>query len=94
MRGIGGKIHVELDSTSGYEFFYRQNVIKPLSLALPAPGSLAESNLTCPTFLPSTFMPVEAAYRLFNESVCSNYDRATHVKGRKLLTVSWLVSPF
>ncbi|MGC2162511.1 MAG: hypothetical protein WA634_11415 [Silvibacterium sp.] len=67
MRGIGEKIHVELDSTNGYKFFYRQNVIKSLWLALTELGSLAESNLTGPTPLPATFMLVEAAYRLFNE---------------------------
>ncbi|HEV2445457.1 MAG TPA: DUF5107 domain-containing protein, partial [Candidatus Sulfopaludibacter sp.] len=26
---IGGRIHVGLDKTNGYDFFYRQNVIKP-----------------------------------------------------------------
>jgi len=34
---IGGRIHIGLDKTNDYDFFYRQNVIKPalVGLALP-----------------------------------------------------------
>jgi hypothetical protein len=34
---IGGRIHVGLDRTNGYDFFYRQNVIKPALVGLLGP---------------------------------------------------------
>jgi hypothetical protein len=36
--GIGGRIHVGMDKTNGYDFFYRQNVIKPALVGLPGRG--------------------------------------------------------
>jgi len=35
---IGGRIHVGMDKTNGYDFFYRQNVIKPALVGLPGRG--------------------------------------------------------
>jgi len=43
---IGGRIHVGLDRTNGYDFFYRQNVIKPALVGYSAPGSLEASSST------------------------------------------------
>ena len=37
---IGGRIHVGYDKLNGYDFFYRQNVIKPALVGLAGPGSL------------------------------------------------------
>jgi hypothetical protein len=34
---IGGRIHVGMDKTNGYDFFYRQNVIKPALVGLAGP---------------------------------------------------------
>src|SRR4051812_23683953 len=34
---LGGRIHVGLDKTNGYDFFYRQNVIKPALVGLAGP---------------------------------------------------------
>ena len=34
---IGGRIHVGQDKTNGYDFFYRQNVIKPALVGLAGP---------------------------------------------------------
>ena len=34
---IGGRIHVGYDKTNGYDFFYRQNVIKPALVGLAGP---------------------------------------------------------
>jgi hypothetical protein len=34
---IGGRIHVGTDKTNGYDFFYRQNVIKPALVGLAGP---------------------------------------------------------
>ena len=43
---IGGRIHVGLDKTNDYDFFYRQNVIKPALLAWRDRGSPAAWSLT------------------------------------------------
>src|SRR5579871_5445187 len=40
---IGGRIHIGLDKTNNYEFFSRQNVIKPALLGLAGPGASAAS---------------------------------------------------
>ena len=34
---LGGRIHVGLDKTNGYDFFYRNNVIKPALVGLAGP---------------------------------------------------------
>lgn len=34
---IGGRIHVGQDKTNGYDFFYRQDVIKPALVGLAGP---------------------------------------------------------
>ena len=34
---IGGRIHVGVDKRTGYDFFYRQNVIKPALVGLAGP---------------------------------------------------------
>ena len=34
---IGGRIHVGFDKINGYDFFYRQNVIKPALVGLAGP---------------------------------------------------------
>ena len=61
---IGGRIHIGYDKTTGYDFFYRQNVIKPALVDLPAHGSPEEWNsigpstigrpLSCPSKLKSS----------------------------------------
>ena len=34
---LGGRIHVGMDTTNGYDFFYRNNVIKPALVGLAGP---------------------------------------------------------
>ena len=57
---IGGRIHVGLDRTNGYDFFYRQNVIKPALVGLLGPGSpegwssTGRSTTVPPVLCPST----------------------------------------
>ena len=41
---IGGRIHVGLDKTNGYDFFYRQNVIKPALVGI-AGSSVIEDDV-------------------------------------------------
>ena len=57
---IGGRIHVGLDKTIGYDFFYRQNVIKPALVGLAGPWVSGGVEFNWPQHhRPATFMPVE-----------------------------------
>jgi tetratricopeptide (TPR) repeat protein len=83
---IGGRIHVGLDKTNGYDFFYRQNVIKPALVGLAGPWISGGVEFNWPQHhRPATFMPVETEIeRHADGSVtvwCSDYDRATGMKG-------------
>ena len=57
---IGGRIHVGQDKTNGYDFFYRQNVIKPALVGLLGPWISGGVEFNWPQHhRPSTYMPVE-----------------------------------
>ena len=56
---IGGRLHVGLDKTNGYDFFYRQNVIKPALVGLAGPWISGGVEFNWPQHhRPATFMPV------------------------------------
>lgn len=56
---IGGRIHAGLDKTNRYDFFYRQNVIKPALVGLLGPWISGGVEFNWPQHhRPSTFMPV------------------------------------
>lgn len=57
---IGGRIHVGLDKSNGYDFFYRQSVIKPALVGLAGPWISGGVEFNWPQHhRPSTFMPVD-----------------------------------
>ncbi len=57
---IGGRIHGGLDKTNGYDFFYRQQVIKPALVGLLGPWISGGVEFNWPQHhRPSTFMPVQ-----------------------------------
>src|SRR5215472_16272433 len=57
---IGGRIHIGQDKTNGYDFFYRQNVIKPALVGLLGPWISGGVEFNWPQHhRPSTFMPVD-----------------------------------
>ena len=57
---IGGRIHIGQDKTNGYDFFYRQSVIKPALVGLLGPWISGGVEFNWPQHhRPSTFMPVE-----------------------------------
>lgn len=59
---IGGRIHAGRDKTNQYDFFYRQNVIKPALVGLLGPWISGGVEFNWPQHhRPSTFMPVHAA---------------------------------
>jgi tetratricopeptide (TPR) repeat protein len=86
MPEIGGRIHVGLDKTNGYDFFYRQDVIKAALVGLAGPWISGGVEFNWPHHhRPQTFMPVETEIeRHVDGSVtvwCSDYDRLTGMKG-------------
>ena len=57
---IGGRIHVGQDKTNGYDFFYRQSVIKPALVGLLGPWISGGVEFNWPQHhRPSTYMPVQ-----------------------------------
>jgi tetratricopeptide (TPR) repeat protein len=59
---IGGRIHVGQDKTNRYDFFYRQNVIKPALVGLLGPWISGGVEFNWPQHhRPSTYMPVQHA---------------------------------
>lgn len=59
---IGGRIHAGRDKTNGYDFFYRQHVIKPALVGLLGPWISGGVEFNWPQHhRPSTFMPVHAS---------------------------------
>ncbi|HVU48811.1 MAG TPA: DUF5107 domain-containing protein [Terracidiphilus sp.] len=58
---IGGRIHAGKDKTNQYDFFYRQNVIKPALVGLLGPWISGGVEFNWPQHhRPSTYMPVHA----------------------------------
>jgi tetratricopeptide (TPR) repeat protein len=83
---IGGRIHVGYDKTNGYDFFYRQNVIKPALVGLAGPWISGGVEFNWPQHhRPATFMPVETEIeRHADGSVtiwCSDHDPMARMKG-------------
>src|SRR5271165_5484288 len=57
---LGGRIHRAQDKTNGFDFFYRQNVIKPALVGLAGPWASGGVEFNWPQHhRPATFMPVE-----------------------------------
>ncbi len=83
---IGGRIHVGLDKTNGYDFFYRQNVIKPALVGLAGPWISGGVEFNWPQHhRPATFMPVDTEIERHDDGSvtlwCSDYDPMTGLKG-------------
>ena len=83
---IGGRIHVGYDKINGYDFFYRQNVIKPALVGLAGPWISGGVEFNWPQHhRPATFLPVEVTIeREGDGSVtvwCSDHDPMSRMKG-------------
>ena len=83
---IGGRIHAGLDKTNGYDFFYRQHVIKPALVGLLGPWISGGVEFNWPQHhRPSTFMPVHAMIEKLNDGSCtvwlSEHDPMSRMKG-------------
>ncbi len=83
---VGGRIHIGLDKTNGYDFFYRQNVIKPALVGLAGPWISGGVEFNWPQHhRPATFMPVDTEIERHADGSatlwCSDYDPMTGLKG-------------
>ncbi len=83
---IGGRIHVGLDKTNGYDFFYRQNVIKPALVGLAGPWISGGVEFNWPQHhRPATFMPVDWDIEESEDGSktvwCSDHDPMNRLKG-------------
>ena len=83
---IGGRIHVGMDKTNGYDFFYRQNVIKPALVGLAGPWISGGVEFNWPQHhRPATFMPVSFQIEESADGSrtiwCSDHDPMNRLKG-------------
>ena len=83
---IGGRIHVGLDKTNNYDFFYRQNVIKPALVGLAGPWCSGGVEFNWPQHhRPATYMPVETEIEQHGDGSqtiwCSDHDPMHRLKG-------------
>ncbi|MCU1440500.1 MAG: hypothetical protein JWP85_1497 [Rhodoglobus sp.] len=83
---LGGRIHVGYDKTSDYDFFYRNNVIKPALVGLAGPWVSGGVEFNWPQHhRPATFLPVDVELEeCADGSVtvwCSDHDPFTRMKG-------------
>jgi len=83
---IGGRIHVGYDKITGYDFFYRQNVIKPALVGLAGPWISGGVEFNWPQHhRPATFMPMTTEIEHAADGSitvwCSDQDPIVRMKG-------------
>ncbi len=83
---IGGRIHVGVDKSNGYDFFYRQNVIKPALVGLAGPWISGGVEFNWPQHhRPATFMSVQVQIEEHADGSrtiwCSDLDPMNRLKG-------------
>lgn len=83
---IGGRIHIGYDKTKDYDFFYRQNVVKPALVGLAGPWISGGVEFNWPQHhRPATFMPVETEIETAADGSatvwCSDHDPMLRMKG-------------
>jgi tetratricopeptide (TPR) repeat protein len=83
---LGGRIHVAYDKSTGYDFFYRNNVIKPALVGLAGPWISGGVEFNWPQHhRPATFLPVDAVIERGNDGSAvawnSDHDPFARMKG-------------
>lgn len=83
---LGGRIYVGYDKTTGYDFFYRNNVIKPALVGLAGPWVSGGVEFNWPQHhRPGTYLPVDTSIRLDDDGSvivwCSDHDPFSRMKG-------------
>ena len=89
---IGGRIHIGQDKTNNYDFFYRQNVIKPALVGLLGPWISGGVEFNWPQHhRPSTFMPVDHQIEKHKDGSCtvwlSEHEPMNRMKGMVGITL-------
>ncbi len=83
---LGGRIHMAVDKTNGYDFVYRQDVIKPALVGLAGPWLSGGIEFNWPQHhRPGTYLPVEATIEYDDDGSCtvwlSAIDPLSRMKG-------------
>jgi tetratricopeptide (TPR) repeat protein len=83
---LGGRIHIGLDKTRGYDFFYRNDVIKPALVGLAGPWVSGGVEFNWPQHhRPATHLPVESRIETEADGAvtvwCSDHDPFARMQG-------------
>ena len=83
---LGGRIHIGYDKVAGYDFFYRNNVIKPALVGLAGPWISGGVEFNWPQHhRPATFLPTDFEIEHEDDGSvtvwCSDHDPFTRMKG-------------
>ncbi len=83
---LGGRIQVAVDKTNGYDFFYRNNVVKPALVGLAGPWVSGGVEFNWPQHhRPATFLPTDWAIEREPDGAvtvwCSDHDPFARMKG-------------
>lgn len=83
---LGGRIHAARDKTNGYDFFYRQEVIKPALVGLAGPWISGGVEFNWPQHhRPATYMPVATEIEKHPDGSvtvwCADHDPLQRMKG-------------
>jgi len=83
---LGGRIHVGQDKTNGYDFFYRQDVIKPALVGLAGPWISGGVEFNWPQHhRPSTYLPADVSIEKHADGSvtvwCSEHEPMNRMKG-------------
>lgn len=83
---LGGRIHVGYDKIAGYDFFYRNTVIKPALVGLAGPWLAGGVEFNWPQHhRPATYLPTEGHIEWGDDDSvtvwCSDHDPLTRMKG-------------
>jgi tetratricopeptide (TPR) repeat protein len=83
---LGGRIHVAYDKTTDYDFFYRNNVIKPALVGLAGAWMSGGVEFNWPQHhRPATFLPVESTIESHDDGSvtvwCSDHDPFARMRG-------------
>ena len=84
--GEHGRIHIGQDLTNGYDFFYRNEVIKPALIGLTGPWIAGGVEFNWPQHhRPATYLPTDVSIEYEEDGAvtvwCSDHDPFTRMKG-------------
>lgn len=83
---LGGRVHIAIDKTTGRDFFYRNDVIKPALVGLAGPWISGGIEFNWPQHhRPATFLPMDWTIEREHDGAvtvwCSDHDPFARMKG-------------